>query len=293
MGAAGASAAYAVVHDDPVRAQFEEPFFARILGRLLRAGHGGRMLDMGCGDGRAGELAGARLEDYVGVDFRPGSVPGRFVLHDLREGLGPVGRAPFDLYFGGFGVSSHLDPAQLSRLLADIARHARPASLVAIEALGLYSLEWPRLWETPPGAARKLRYRLASEVTVHPWSPRELAALFAAAGLEWIGSRDRSVQTGPKVGESRYWPGVPRLRDALRALLVGDSARSEPLHTPLPPLPAHRAAALHHTLAARRAALLGGGTRQEPAELAEAVWALEPRTGGGYGHGVIAVGCVR
>jgi len=286
--------AYAATSGNAVRCTLEAGFFARLVPELLRQAGGGRLLDLGCGDGLARRLAGPRLTAYTGVDFRPagGGAParGERMLHDLREGLGPVGAVPFDLYLATFGVASHLSPAQLARLLAQIAAHARPGSVVALEALGLGSLEWPGLWDTPPGARRLLPYRLGSDVTVHPWSPRELCALHREAGLRPVRVLDRTLQPGPKSGEGRYWPGLPCLRAAFADLLAG---RDEPharrvLAGALPPLPAGRAAATHHALGERRRrlALERGGT---PAGLARALWALEAGSGGGFGHGLTVV----
>jgi SAM-dependent methyltransferase len=282
---------YARQGHDLVRRRFEERLLGRLLPRLLDASRGGALLDLGCGDGLAARLAEGRLTRYLGVDLCPATRSLPSVAHDLRDGLGPVGPRPFDLYLGSFGLASHLGPVQLDALLREIADHARPGSVVALEALGLNSLEWPRLWEAPIGSARTIPYRLGADVDVHPWAPAELLGRFAAAGLEPIGAIDRTVQAGPKLDEGRYWRGLPAVRAALSALLSGESP-CDPLTAPLPPLPAGVPALVHHTLADRRRRLvrhsgLGG------AALAEAVWALEPLTAGGYGHGLLAVGRAR
>jgi SAM-dependent methyltransferase len=278
--------AYAVAGHDAVRTRFETPFFARWVPRLLRCAGGGELLDLGCGDGLVATLGGARLTRYLGVDLAPPRDRDS-VRHDLRDGLGPVGARPFDVYLGTFGVASHLRPPELRRLLGDIAAHARPGAVVAVEALGLFSLEWPGLWSRPPGPARTISYRLAGDVTVHPWAPGELCAMFRETGVEPLGARDRTLQAGPKTGEGDYWPGLPRLRGALNALLDG-AGTGPALASPLPPLPAGAAALVHHTLAARRRALARDSTLSP-----EAVWRLEPSTGGGFGHGLLVVGRVR
>jgi SAM-dependent methyltransferase len=290
---------YAWQGHDVVRRRFEEGALARLVRGLVRA-TGGALLDLGCGDGLAARLAGTRLTRYLGIDLRPVATELPSVAHDLRDGLGPVGRRPFDVYLGSFGIASHLSPDELQRLLIQIARHGRRGSLVALEALGLYSLEWPRLWGTPAGAERTIAYRLGADVPVHPWAPGELFERFQAAGIEPLGARDRTLQAGPKLAESRYWPGLPSVRTALAALLAG-GARCEALASPLPPLPAGIPARLHHALAARRreVVLASGEGGPGPAvahagpALAEAIWALEPRTAGGYGHGLLILGRVR
>jgi SAM-dependent methyltransferase len=284
----GAAASYAVQRHDVVRSVFETGWFERLVPRLLREAGGGELLDLGCGGAEPAWPAGGALTRYVGVDLDP-PPDGRFVQHDLRDGLGPVGPRPFHLYLGTFGIASHLAPAHLRRLLGEIAAHARPGAIVAIEALGVFSLEWPRLWGTPAGPARTIPYRLAADVEVHPWAPAELAAMLREAGIEPLRALDRTLQAGPKTGEGRYWPALPAVRGALNALLAGerDGAHEAELCAPLPPLPAGRAALVHHTLAARRRAL-ATARRLSP----EAIWALEPRTGDGLGHGLLVVGRV-
>lgn len=293
--------AYSAQHHDRVRDVLERGFFAERVPALLAAARGGALLDLGCGDGLVGRLAGPALTRYAGVDFRPpeAELVGEHVPHDLRDGLGPVGAEPYDCYLASFGVASHLTPTELRRLVGEIARHARPGSVIALEALGLGSLEWPRLWEAPTGAARTLPYRLGSDVEVHPWAPRELAALYEETGIEPLHALDRSVQAGPKLGRTRYWPGVPALRGALDALLAGPATGSamaaearEALSAPLGPLPAGRIAAVHQALAARRRRLVAVH-RGGDASLAHAIWALEGGHGGGFGHGLLAVGRVR
>lgn len=285
---AAAAAPYAGQQHDAVRATFELAWFRRLLPDLLREAGGGEVLDLGCGDGAVAGMAPGRLSRYLGVDLtaaRAGRHPHHRVHHDLRGGLGPVGARPFDLYLATFGVASHLSPDELRRLLADVSAHARPGAVVAFEALGLFSLEWPQLWDTAPGAARTIPYSLAADVLVHPWAPDELFAVFAQAGIEPLRAADRTLQAGPKT--DGYWPGLPCVRGALNDLLDGSRDTAAALSAPLPPLPAAEAALVHHTLAGRRRALAG---RREAS--AAGVWALEPETDGGFGHGLLVVGRV-
>ncbi len=291
--------AYLAPRTDRVREEFEAGWLAEAVAGLLPRDANARVLDLGCGGGLGPLLARRGLGDYMGVDFRsPGfELPGPHVLHDLRDGLGPVGREPFDLYVAAFGLASHLSEAQLRRLLAEIAAHARPGAAVAIEALGLLSLEWPRLWHTSPGDERTLAYAMDRDVRVHPWAAAELHALMSEAGIAPTRVLDRSLQAGPKLDDGRYWPGLPPLRGALNTLLHPQSRSgaqrtvTDPLWSALPPLPAGRAAAVHQRLATRRRRLVAAheGT---PAGLARAVWALERGSGGGFGHGLLVLGRV-
>jgi hypothetical protein len=271
---------------DPVRDVLEREWLGRLLNSLLHMAPGARVLDLGSGDGTVRELIGDRAGGYLGVDLFPTSGMDT-VRHDLRDGLGAAGDEPFDLYVGSFGVASHLAPAELRRLMAEIATSASAGATVAVEALGLFSLEWPALWDSRPGEERTLRYRLAGEVQIHPWSPAELAGLAAECGLRPLATFDRTVQYGPKLGDDGYWPGLPPLRAALRDLLHGSREGGDVIGAALPPLPAHPAARAHHALAARRRRLVERLWPGAPAELARAAWALEPRTGAGIGHGLM------
>jgi hypothetical protein len=294
MRTEAAARPYAMGAGDTVRDRYERYFFGGLVPRLLGAAGGrGALLDLGCADGLAAELAGPALRSYLGVDLDPPGGVG-FLRHDLREGLGPVGEEPFDLYLGTFGVASHVSPAELRRLVAEVAAHGRPGSVVALEALGLRSLEWPSLWSRPLGSARTIPYRLGADVSVHPWLPGELAVLFERAGVRPLAAFDRTLQAGPKTGGGRYFPGLPDVRGALNLALAGE-ADPDGLTAPLPPLPAGEAAAVHHELARRRREVCRaqrGRVPSDGAALADAVWALEPPTAGGYGHGLVLVGCI-
>jgi SAM-dependent methyltransferase len=277
-------------YDDEVRRTFESALLGRLLWGIAQRGRL-RVLDLGCGDGLVGRILAGSVEQYVGVDLEPrGPAPApqcELVRQDLREGLGPLGRRPFDLYVASFGLASHLDPAELAALLREVAAAAAAGAAVVIEALGLFSIEWPGIWDVPPGRARELRYRLGErDGAVHPWSARELAALCEQAGLRPLATRDRTLQAGPKLD---YWPRLPPVREGLAALLDGDPRGARALVEPLPPLPAHPAARFHHALAVARRALIDRLGAHDPARLAHAVWALEPSVGAGLGHGVLAL----
>ncbi len=274
---------------DPVREVLEREWLGLLLRRLIRLAPGSRVLDLGCGAGLVGDLLSGVVDRYVGVDLYPPE-GANAIEHDLRHGLGPMRDEQFDLFVASFGIASHIAPAELRRLMEDIAHAAAPGALVAIEALGLYSLEWPGIWDVQPGRKRMLEYRLAGEVCVHPWSPVELAGMGEEAGMRPIAMLDRTVQFGPKLGTGDYWPGLPPLRTALRDLLCGRPEAEHIVAAALPPLPAHPAAGIHHGLAAcRRRLVLRPRATAVPEELGKAAWTLEPRTGLGIGHGLMLV----
>ena len=285
--------AYLAPHTDRLREELEARWLADVVGRLLPAGRDARVLDLGCGAGLGPLLPAGGIGEYVGVDFRRPdfALPGRHVLHDLRDGLGPVGDEPFDLYVAGFGLASHLSPPAAAAAARAGRRHT-PAPVRRWPSRRWACCRWNGRGCGPrrPAPARSLAYALDHDVQVHPWAADELRGQMALAGITTERVLDRSLQAGPKIGEGRYWPGLPPLRGALNDLLEGREATA-PLTAALPPLPAGRAAAVHQRLATRRRELVEAHTGT-PAELAHAVWALERGSGGGFGHGLLAVGRV-
>ncbi len=285
--------AYSGLTTDCVRGLLERDAFARALGELITRVPGGRVLDLGCGDAMVADILGDRAGSYTGVDLLPVERPdlnGTLIEHDLATGLGPVGDEPYDLYIASFGVGSHVEPCALDLLINEIRAHGTPGSVVAIECLALHSLEWPALWDSPPG--RSIPYELSATTVVYPWAADELAAVFTSAGFGCLRVLDQSVQFGPKLGDHGYWPGLPELRAGMNALLDGQASGCEAMLAPLPPLPAHPAAGVHHRLAGRRARVVRTAMDLdlEPGEIAHRVQDIESDSGGGYGHRVMISG---
>jgi len=70
------------------------------------------------------------------------------VQGNLNDGLAAIAdEEPFDLYFCAYGSMSHLETASLVSLMEDVAAHATDRSLVVMDLLGRYSLEWPDNWQ--------------------------------------------------------------------------------------------------------------------------------------------------
>lgn len=207
--------AYLAPRTDRVRDELEAPWLADNVCALAPFGEDHRLVDLGCGGGLGPLIDTPGLGTYVGVDFRTPDfvLPGEHVLHDLRDGLGPVGDTPFDLYVAGFGLASHLAPGQLRRLLGDIARHARPGALVAVEALGLFSLEWPRLWNTVPGPGRTLPYALERDVACTHGRPRsspDSSSQLASALCTCSTARSRRARSCATGATGRDFPRCDR-----------------------------------------------------------------------------------
>ena len=174
---------------------------------------GGALLDLGCGDGLAARLGGR--PPHALPRTRPRAVrraPCRASPTICAAVSAPSAGSSFDVYLGSSASRRTSSRGSWSRLLREIGRHARPGAIVALEALGRYSLEWPRLWRSPVGAARLLPYRLGADVTVHPWAPRRAVRALRFRGHRTARRARPHAAGGPKVGSGRYWPGLPPLR---------------------------------------------------------------------------------
>jgi SAM-dependent methyltransferase len=148
---------------------------------VVRSYRDPRVLDVGCGSGRIGELAleaGAR--DYVGIDFsepmlalarerlarfgeRVSLVQGDFRETPLDEGFDVV------LALGLFDYQA--DPESFATRMHDLT--APGGSVVA---------SFPR-WHWLKGPVRKLRYEVINDCPIFDYTEEGLRELFAAAGF--------------------------------------------------------------------------------------------------------------
>jgi len=261
---------------DNVRLYWEDQFTRRILlkpicGLLERRRKPLRVLDLGCGSGQGYEIL-LRLErdtlnltarhdwilkegdiDYTGVDLCEAMVAQgrhnygdnaqvRFGQQDLNEGLGRHAReAPFDLYFSSYGSLSHLTREPLVNLLAEAVRHGHSGSLVVLDLVGRYSIEWPQYWSTGTEEEKYRDYSMnylhlgdpeamakAEHFPLRFWSGEEIPELLseaeARAGrrLRAVEVADRSLLIGRHVDTRHFNPKLHPWRGVVNSLLEDD-----------------------------------------------------------------------
>jgi SAM-dependent methyltransferase len=208
------------------------------------------VLDVGCGAGVALELLRATpsisapngpIVRYLGVDLdadllavarsRFGDARTRFRQADVRDGLPG---APHDLYLSTGVPYSHLTRDELAAVVTEVlaaaARHPRPTVLV-IDVLGRYSLEWTTRWGRTRWEYRMSFFATDRDVSSTPMSTyggQELEALLTAAAdaagcrLDRISLVDRSIVVGRHTATGEYTPGLRNYRQ-----LVNDLADPE------------------------------------------------------------------
>ncbi len=239
------------------------------LQRLLEEKSGIRVVDLGSGSGEGVELLthipvsnalrsvdrpflldSDAIEEYVGIDISPGMVEQgqinyggwpnvRFVQADLAKGFPLTDHPPFDLYFSSYASLSHLTPAQLGRLLRDIAGHAHRRAYVVLDLMGRLSPEWPRYWRTdrPAMLPYSMGYLLnpsgppppdAAPYRVCYWTAREIADFVASEvqvpgrAARVVEMRDRSILVGRHIDTGTF-NGHPRsIRNAVNRLFHRD-----------------------------------------------------------------------
>jgi SAM-dependent methyltransferase len=209
------------------------------------------VLDVGCGAGVALELLRATptisapdgpTVRYLGVDLdadlltvaesRFGDALTRFSRADIRDGLPGV---PHDLYLSTGVPYSHLTRDELADVvtgaLAAAARHPRPTVLV-IDVLGRYSLEWTTRWDRTRWDYRMSFFATDRDVTSTPMSTyggEELEGLLSAAAdaahchLDRITLVDRSIVVGRHTATGEYTPGLRNYRQLVNDLADTDT----------------------------------------------------------------------
>lgn len=234
---------------DWVKRVWEEPELIRLLDAAVRAtGPAASLdvLDVGCGTGVALDLLrhtptvageGGPSVHYLGVDIdqdllaiaraQAEDAHTRFLRADVRETLP---EAPHDLYLSTGVPYSHLTRAELTevvtRVLVAARAHPRPTVLV-LDVLGRYSLEWTSRWDRT-----RWPYRMSFFVTDQPFSETPMttyggeelhtlvrsAAREAGCSLDRVTLTDRSLVVGRHTGTGEYTPGLRPYRKLLNDL---------------------------------------------------------------------------
>ncbi|MBS0663230.1 MAG: class I SAM-dependent methyltransferase [Verrucomicrobia bacterium] len=261
---AGKHDAVRIFWEDQIRRRFLRPHLLPWAGRT---GRPLRVLDLGCGSGQGFSLL-SQIEreprslllheewvigpgeiEYTGVDLSEAMVAkGRenfagydnvfFFQADLNEGLGALNReSPFEIYFSSYGSFSHLSRVKLTRLLAEISRHAQPGALVVLDLNGRYSIEWPEYWTARTEAEKVRDYTMnylylgdpeamaeADHFPLRFWTGAEVrqlavrASQLSGVGLTLVDQMDVSVLVGRHVDTAQYHPALPPLRSRVNSL---------------------------------------------------------------------------
>lgn len=208
---------------------------------------------MGCG---AGDGLSLLLSLPEAQRWRASSDPIRYVGLDVNEGLAEVGSKlyadmpgsefrvgdmrsadlpdePFDVYLSTGVPYSHLTPDELEGVLESIfdsARRHRTQSVVVVDVLGRYSIEWVGRWRSGRWPYRMSFFQSEEEggfadMSFH--SADSLAqAINAAASRAGcpaprIEFADRSIMVGRHTATAEYNEGLPPYRTLVNGLYDG------------------------------------------------------------------------
>jgi len=239
---------------DWVKRVWEEPELVRVLDAAVRASAPAGtldVLDVGCGAGVALELLRATPTftapdapsvRYLGIDLdtdllkvaeaRFGDAATRFRRADITDG---IPGAPHDLYLSTGVPYSHLTRDELRAVIAGVLRaarqHPRPTVMV-IDVLGRYSIEWTLRWAQTRWDYRMSFFATDQELSATPMSTyggaeldellRE-AAEVAGCELDRIELVDRSLVVGRHTATGEYTPGLRNYRRLVNDLADPDT----------------------------------------------------------------------
>jgi SAM-dependent methyltransferase len=226
-----------------------------------------RIVDLGCGAGQGYEIL-TRINkkdldlglfhdrvlpenelDYCGLDISQAMVEKgneiyesephiQFIQTDLNQGLATIkaNTAPFDIYFSSYGSLSHLDTESLKLLLLDICEHSQNGSLVVLDLLGRYSVEWPCYWHAKNDEEKFRDYSMSylysefdmdqavDHFPIRFWTGAEVEALAANLSSETgytidiVKKFDRSLMVGRHVDTAEYNAKLTPVRRAANSL---------------------------------------------------------------------------
>lgn len=245
------------------------PFLSRLVADRARQNRGLRILDFGCGSGEgykiltqidrtdldlglqhARVLPEENLELYLGVDLSEAMVnkgrelfsdrtQARFVCGNLSSGLGAIkdDEKPFDLYYSSYGSLSHLKRSDLVKLLLDVCDHTEKESLVVLDLIGRYSIEWPGYWGAQLEEEKVRNYSMSylyseedrantkmERFPLRFWAGNEISVLAnelqAGSGrrVEVLKTMDRSILVGRHTDTKEYNPNLPPVRQLANSL---------------------------------------------------------------------------
>lgn len=133
-----------------------EPFLAKMIGRLRRLGHGGRALDVGCGEGRHTFYAAERGYRTIGVDYEPLAIRRARRLapkHPRARGRArfqvgnifslPFRPATFDLLID-YGCLHHVTRRDTRRYLACVVSLLKPGGYFLLSCFSTKFQHHPR-----------------------------------------------------------------------------------------------------------------------------------------------------
>ncbi len=245
------------------------PFLRELVEHRCQNERGVRIVDLGCGAGQGYEiltkidrrdldlglqhqrvLPKEKIDLYLGLDISAAMVEKgqtifesepqvAFAQADLREGLGRLKteQEPFDIYFSAYGSLSHLASLDLVGLLQDICQHSRNESLVVLDLLGRYSIEWPDFWGATSESEKVREYTMSYlyspatrkkiECETFPlrfWSGTEVKELAdelttaTGVGVEVLKLMDRSLLVGRHTDTQEYNPLLKPIRRSINSL---------------------------------------------------------------------------
>jgi SAM-dependent methyltransferase len=245
------------------------PFLQDLVARCRRENRGVRIVDLGCGAGQGYEiltkidrrdldlglqhervLPREEIDLYLGLDISAAMVEkGKalfehqpevtFAQADLRQGLGrfKTEQEPFDIYFSSYASLSHLSHSDLVKLVRDISEHSRNDSLVVLDFVGRYSIEWPDFWFAKSEAEKVREYTMSylyseavrqqvesEKFPLRFWTGSEVQELVqemtASSGvsLKILKLMDRSLLVGRHTDTREYNPKLKPVRRAVNSL---------------------------------------------------------------------------
>ena len=245
------------------------PFLRELVEQRCQNERGLRIVDLGCGAGQGYQiltqidrrdldlglqqqrvLPKEKIDLYLGLDISAAMVEKgqtifesepqvAFAQADLRAGLGRLKteQEPFDIYFSAYGSLSHLARQDLVGLLQDICHHSGNQSLVVLDLLGRYSIEWPHFWSAEAESEKVQDYTMSYlyspatrkkiECETFPlrfWSGTEVKQLAdeltsaTGVGVEVLKLMDRSLLVGRHTDTQEYNPRVQPIRRLINSL---------------------------------------------------------------------------